>query len=64
MSDKKNMEKVETGFVVCTFIKEHGTKKKGDKETYHVSTANQLVKAKVAEITEKLTEYVPKKAAV
>lgn len=63
MSDNKDMKKVETGFVICTFTKKHGTKVKGDTETYHISTANQLVAAKVAEITEKLTKYVPKEAA-
>jgi CRISPR/Cas system Type II protein with McrA/HNH and RuvC-like nuclease domain len=52
----------ESGFIVVEFTEEHGTKKVGDKETYHHSTAAVLVnKAKVAKIVEKLKIYVPKK---
>lgn len=51
-----------TGWVILEFTKAHGTKKAGDKETYHKSTANALVERKVAKVVEELTKFVPKKA--
>ena len=52
----------ESGFVVLEFTKAHGSKVKGDKETYHHSTANALVgKLGVAKVVKNLEKYVPKK---
>lgn len=63
--EKKDMKSVKTGYVVLEFTKDWGSKKAGDKETYHGSTANALVnKAKVAKIVEELKVYVPKKATL
>ena len=60
---KKDMKQVETGWVVLEFTEDWGTKKKGDKETYHNSTADTLVNQKeVAKVVEKLKKYVPKEA--
>lgn len=51
---------VKTGFVVVEFTKDHASRKKGEKETYHTSTAKALTeKLKVAKIAEVLTKYVP-----
>ena len=56
------VEKDCSGFVILEFIKDHGTKKEGDEETYHVSTATALVKKlKVAKVVKQLKKYVPKK---
>lgn len=51
---------VKTGWVVLEFTSAHGTKKSGDKETYHMSTAKGLIARKVAKIVEELTKFVPK----
>lgn len=61
-SEPIEIQKGESGFVVLEFLKNHGTKKVGDKETYHHSTANALVsKLKVAKVIEHIKKYVPKK---
>lgn len=61
-AEKQKESGVKTGFVVLEFIKSHGSRKKGDKETYHRSTANALVeKLKVAKVIEELKKFVPAK---
>jgi len=57
--NEKKAKEVETGYVVLKFTKSWGTKKTGDLETYHMSTAKALIAKKVAEIKEKLVEYFP-----
>mgnify|MGYP000038264141 CR=1 FL=1 len=54
-------EAVETGWIVIKFTKNWGSRKVGDKETYHTSTANSLLKRKVAVKAETLKKYQPKK---
>lgn len=62
-SKKIKISDEDSGFVVLEFVKEHGTKKEGDKETYHHSTANALVgKLGVAKVVSHVKKYVPKKA--
>jgi hypothetical protein len=59
--DKEVKQKGEaSGWVVLEFTSLWGTKKKGDKETYHQSTANALVERKVAKVSEVIEKYVPK----
>jgi hypothetical protein len=61
--EEKDGQEVKTGFQVVEFTKEHGSRKKGEKETYHKSTADALVnKLKVAKVVEELTKWEPKKA--
>lgn len=63
--EKKDVSVELTGFVVVEFTKDFGSYKKGDKETYHNSTAKGLVeKAKVAKVVEEVKKYVPKKAVL
>lgn len=51
---------VKTGWVTVEFIKEHGSRKEGDTEKYHVSTANALTKKlKVAKVIKTHTTFVP-----
>jgi len=51
-----------TGFVVLEFTQNHGSYKKGDKETYHHSTANALVgKLNVAKVSSYVKKVKPKK---
>ena len=49
-----------SGFVKLEFLGDFGTKKKGDTEVYHVSTAEALVHKGHAKVVEKLMKYVPK----
>ena len=61
-ADKKDMKREKTGWFIIEFLKDHGSYKKGDKETYHISTAKALVdKLKVAKVVEELSVYRPKK---
>lgn len=65
MSDNKKEERVKTGWVVLEFTKKWGSNNKGDKKTYHISTAQALVdKEKVAKVIEELKKYVPAKVEV
>lgn len=60
--EKEGMKKEKTGWFIIKFTKDHGSYKKGDTETYHISTATALVdKLEVAEIVQELEKYVPKK---
>lgn len=62
MADNKKQATKKTGFVVVKFLNDEPGNKKGEKRTYHISTANTLVKKKIVEIVEELEEYVPKTA--
>lgn len=59
--DNKKELQVKTDWVILEFTDSWGSKKKGDKEKYHISTAKTLVKRKVAKVIEELTKYVPAK---
>lgn len=65
---KKPVNEIDTTngkYVELEFIKKHGSKKPGDKEIYHHTTANALVhKIKVAKVVKNLKTYKPKKEAV
>jgi hypothetical protein len=65
---EKTVNKIDTKggkYVELEFIEKHGSKKVGDKETYHHTTANALVhKLKVAKVVKNLKTYKPKKEAV
>ena len=65
MPEEKSTQKKElTGFVVVEFTQDWGSKKKGDTETYHKSTAEALVKkGKCCKIVKEIEKYVPKEAA-
>jgi len=61
MAEEKGKQ-VPTGYVDVEFTKSHGSKKVGDVETYHKSTANALVsKIKVGKIIKTHKVYEPKK---
>ena len=64
MAEEKAKGKEEkTGWVIVEFTKDYSSRKKGDKEKYHKSTANALVnKLKVAKIVEELKKFVPAKS--
>jgi len=60
--ENKDVLKVKTDWVILEFTESWGSKVKGDKEKYHISTARSLVdKAKVAKVIEEVEKYVPKK---
>lgn len=51
-----------TGFVEVEFLRAWGGRKKGDKETYHVSTAKSLIHHEAVKVLKHIEKYVPKKA--
>lgn len=61
----KEIDTTKGAYVELEFTSKHGSKKPGDKEIYHHTTANALVnKLKVATVVKNLKTYKPKKEAV
>ena len=57
---KKKNAGLKQGMHIAEFLKDHGSRKKGDQETYHSSTLEFLVDNGIAKAVKFVEKYEPK----